>query len=42
MIPSDINKYKHCGYGIGFDRHGSFSIGNRIGRNVIIIGVNMS
>ena len=22
---ADINKYKYSGYGIGFDRHGSFS-----------------
>ena len=40
---ADINKYKYSGYGIGFDRHGSFSFprgGN--GRNVIIFGVHMS
>ena len=40
---SDIGKYKHSGYGIGFDRHGSFSFpGTRLGRNVIIFGVDMS
>ena len=36
---ADINKYKYSGYGVGFDRHGSFSFprgGN--GRNVIIFG----
>ena len=40
---ADINKYKYSGYGIGFDRHGSFSspdIG--LGRNVIIFGIYMS
>ena len=40
---ADINKYKYSGYGIGFDRHGSFSSpGIRLSRNVIIFGVNMS
>ena len=40
---ADINRYKYSGYGIGFDRHGSYSHpsgGN--GRNVIIFGVDMS
>ena len=40
--PSDIDKYKYSGYGIGFDRKGFFSLGNEIGRNVIIFGVDMS
>ena len=31
----------NSGYGIGFDRKGSYSIGNEIGRNVIIFGVDM-
>ena len=39
----DIDKYGYSGYGIRFDRHGSFSspdIG--LGRNVRIFGVEMS
>ena len=40
---ADIDKYKYSGYGIGFDRHGSFSSpGTGLGRNVIIFGVDMS
>ena len=40
---ADIDKYKYFGYGIGFDRHGSFSSpGIGLGRNVIIFGVNMN
>ena len=38
----DIDQYKYCGYGIGFDRKGFFSIGGEVGRNVIIFGVDMS
>ena len=38
----DVDQYKYFGYGIGFDRKGSYSIGNEIGRNVIIFGVDMS
>ena len=38
----DIDQYKYSGYGIGFDRKGEFSFGNRSGRNVIIFGVDMS
>ena len=39
----DIDKYKYSGYGIGFDRHGSFSFpGTGLDRNVIIFGVDMS
>ena len=34
---ADINKFKYSGYGIGFDRHGSFSFPDTgSGRNVII------
>ena len=33
----DVDQYKYSGYGIGFDRKGSCSIGNEIGRNVIIL-----
>ena len=40
---ADINKHKYSGYGIGFDRHGSFSpSGIGLGRNVITFGVDMS
>ena len=38
----NIDQYKHSRYGIGFDRKRFFSIGNEIGRNVIIFGVDMS
>ena len=39
----DIDKYKYSGYGIGFNRHGSFSFsGTGLGKNVIIFGVDMS
>ena len=40
---ADIDKYKYSGYGIGFDRRGSFSFpGGGFGQNVIIFGVDMS
>ena len=39
---ADIDKYGYFGYGIGFDRQSSFSIGNETGKNVIIFGVDMS
>ena len=39
---ADIEKYRYFGYGIGFDRQSSFSIGNEIGKNVILFGVDMS
>ena len=39
----DIDKYRYCGYGIGFDRKLSFSFPSaRFGQNVIIFGVGMS
>ena len=38
----DVDLYKYSGYGIGFDKKGSYSIGNDIDRNVIIFGVDMS
>ena len=39
----DIDKYKYFGYGIGFDRKGSFSNpSGGTGRNVIIFGVDIS
>ena len=38
---ADIDIYKYSGNGIGFDESRYYSIGNDIGRNVIIFGVNM-
>ena len=39
----NIDRYGYCGYGIGFDRKGSFSFsGGRYGQNVLIFGVDMS
>ena len=38
----DMDLYEYSGYGIGFDRKGDFSIGDEIGRNVIMFGVDMS
>ena len=35
-------KYKYSGYNIRFDRKGKLSVGNRIGRNCIIFGADMS
>ena len=37
----DVDLYKYSGYGIGFNKKGSYSIGGKIGRNVIIFGVHM-
>ena len=40
---TDIDNYKYSGYGIGFDRKGSFSFpGGGFGQNVIIFGADMS
>ena len=39
---ADFGKYKYYGYGIGFDRHGSFSFNKGIGRIVMIFGGDMS
>ena len=40
---ADIEKYGYSGYGIGFDRRGSFSFpGGGFGQNVIIFEVDMS
>ena len=40
---ADIGKYRFSGYGIGFDRRGSFSFpGIGLRQNVIIFGVDMS
>ena len=33
----DIHQYKYSGYGTEFDRRNFFSLGNEIGRNVIIL-----
>ena len=38
----DVDNYKYSGYGTGFDRKGFFSIGDEIGRNAVIFGVDMS
>ena len=38
----DIDQCKYSGYGVWFDRHGSFSFpGIGLGRNVIIFGVGI-
>ena len=37
----DIDLYKYFWYGIGFDRKGFFLIGDEVGRNIIIFGVDM-
>ena len=40
---SDVDKYKYSGYGIAFDRRGSFSFtGGGYGQNVIIFGADMN
>ena len=39
---TDIDKYKYSRYGIGFDGKEFYSIGNEIGRKVIIFGINMN
>ena len=40
---ADVDKYKYSGYGIAFDRKGSFSFpGGGDGQNVIIFGVDMN
>ena len=38
----DVDRYKYSGYGIGYDRIRYYSIGNEIGRNVIIFELDMS
>ena len=38
----DVDLYKYPWYGIEFDRKGSYSIDDEIGRNVIVFGVDMS
>ena len=40
---TNIDKYRHSGYGIGFHRKGSFPFpGFGFGQNVIIFGVDVS
>ena len=40
---SDFDKYRYSGYGIGFDKKGSFSFpGGGFGQNVIVLGADMS
>ena len=40
---ADIDKYGYSGYGIGFDKRGSFSFpGGGYGQNVLIFEVDMS
>ena len=40
---TNIGRYKYSGYGIEFDRHGSYSYpSGETGRNVITFGVDMS
>ena len=39
---ANIDKYGHSGYGIGFDKRGTFSFpGGGFGQNAIIFGVDM-
>ena len=38
----DVNLYKNSRYAITFDRKGSCSIGDEVGRDAIIFGVDMS
>ena len=35
----DVDLYEDAGYGIAFNRKGSYSIGDEVGRNVLIFGV---
>ena len=40
---ADMDKYKHSGYGTGFDGKGTFSFpSGEFGCNVIIFGIDMS
>ena len=38
----DVDLYKYSGYGIGFGTKGFFSVGDEIGKNVIIFRVDIS
>ena len=40
---ADVDKYKYCGYGIGFDRRSNFSFpSGGFGKNILIFGADMS
>ena len=41
-LTKNVDKHKFSRYGIGFDRKGTFSVGNGFGRNCIIFGVDRS
>ena len=38
----ELDLYKYSEYGIGFNKKRSYSIGDKVGKNVIIFGVDMS
>ena len=38
----DVDLHKYSRYGIEFDRKGSYSVGDEVGRNIIIFGADMS
>ena len=38
----DVDRCKYSVYGIGFDRKGSYSLGNEVRENVIVFGVDIS
>ena len=37
---NDVDLYKYSGYGIGFDRKVSYSIGDETERNIISFGID--
>ena len=39
---ADIDKYKYSGYGVWFNRRGTFLVANGFGRNFVMFGVDMS
>ena len=39
---SDVDLYQYSGYGIGFDRKGSYLVGDEVRRKLIIFRVDMS
>ena len=40
---SDVDKYKYCGYGLGFDSRSKFSLPDgSMGRNVVIFGDDLN
>ena len=38
---ASIDKFKYSGYGIEFNRRGTFPVGNGFGKNVIVFGADM-